>query len=65
MLFRTFISETWKPRIMEVPREVEGEKEKDTNEDLVEDVSPTDVPIHVDEKSLALLKGGKEKNDKQ
>jgi len=50
---------------MEVPREVEGEKEKDTNKDLVEDVTPTDVPIHVDEKSLALLKGGKEKNDKQ
>jgi len=48
---------------MEASREGVGEKEKD-NSDEYEDASE-DVPIHVDEKSLALLKGGKDKNDAQ
>jgi len=48
---------------MEFSKEGVGEKEKD-NSDEYEDASE-DIPIHVDEKSLALLKGGKEKNDEQ
>jgi len=48
---------------MEASREGVGEKEKD-NSDEYEDASE-DIPIHVDEKSLALLKGGKDKNDAQ
>jgi len=47
---------------MEDTSEVIGENEKDKNG---QQKAATDVPIHVDEHSLALLKGGKEKNDKQ
>ena len=48
---------------MEASREGVGEKEKENSEEY-EDASE-DIPIHVDEKSLELLKGGKEKNDAQ
>lgn len=48
---------------MEASKEGVGEKEKENSEEY-EDASE-DIPIHVDEKSLALLKGGKVKNDAQ
>jgi len=48
---------------MESSKEGVGEKDKDESEEF-EDAAE-DFPIRVDEDSLALLKGGKEKNDQQ
>eukprot|EP00092_Neocalanus_flemingeri_P021046 GFUD01022802.1.p1 GENE.GFUD01022802.1~~GFUD01022802.1.p1 ORF type:complete len:718 (+),score=262.64 GFUD01022802.1:55-2208(+) len=52
---------------MDDSREGIGEKEKDKIEDHDDDKASKDkdVPIHVDEQSLAFLKGGKKRNDKQ
>lgn len=50
---------------MEDTKEEVGEKEKETDENEHFEDASDDVPIHVDEKSLALLKGGKAKNDQQ